>query len=109
MPSNQQQIIEQAKFTYSPLEKAFEKHIKTIEDHGKNQVEALENLKAKEQKKAITYKSDDDDDESLKQKETFNKLFDKKFNDIQELSKEINYRTLIYNFTTKASGSINFI
>ena len=25
LPSNQQQIIEQAKFTYSPLEKAFEK------------------------------------------------------------------------------------
>ena len=50
LPSNQQQIIEQAKFTYSPLEKAFEKHIKTIEGHGKNQVEALENLKAKEKK-----------------------------------------------------------
>ena len=32
LPSNQQQIIEQAKFTYSPLEKAFEKQIKTIED-----------------------------------------------------------------------------
>ena len=31
-PSNQQQIIEQAKFTYSPLEKVFEKQIKTIED-----------------------------------------------------------------------------
>ena len=25
-PSNQQQIIEQAKFTFFPLEKAFEKH-----------------------------------------------------------------------------------
>ena len=35
LPSNQQQIIEQAKFTYSPLGKAFEKHIKTIEDQGK--------------------------------------------------------------------------
>ena len=33
---NQKQIIEQAKFTYSPLGKAFEKQIKTIEDHGKN-------------------------------------------------------------------------
>ena len=32
LPSNQQQIIEQAKFTYSPLGKAFEKQIKTIED-----------------------------------------------------------------------------
>ena len=34
LPSNQQQIIEQAKFTYSPLGKAFEKQIKTIEDQG---------------------------------------------------------------------------
>ena len=32
LPSNQQQIIEQAKFTYSPLGKAFEKQIKTLED-----------------------------------------------------------------------------
>ena len=35
LPSNQQQIIEQAKFTYSPLGKAFEKQIKMIEDQGK--------------------------------------------------------------------------
>ena len=35
LPSNQQQIIEQTKFTYSPLGKAFDKQIKTIEDHGK--------------------------------------------------------------------------
>ena len=33
-PSNQKQIIEQAKFTYCPLEKAFEKQIKTIKDQG---------------------------------------------------------------------------
>ena len=32
LPSNQQQIIEQTKFTYSPLGKTFEKQIKTIED-----------------------------------------------------------------------------
>ena len=35
LPSNQQQIIEQTRFTYSPLRKAFEKQIKTIEDQGK--------------------------------------------------------------------------
>ena len=63
LPSNQQQIIEQAKFTYSPLGKAFEKQIKTIEDQGQKQVDALESLKTKEQIKAITY-----DDESLEQK-----------------------------------------
>ena len=32
LPSNQSRTIEQAKFTYSPLEKAFEKQIKTIEN-----------------------------------------------------------------------------
>ena len=36
LPSNQQQIIEQGKFTYSPLGKAFEKQIKTIEDQEQN-------------------------------------------------------------------------
>ena len=51
IPSNQQQIIELAKFTYSPLGKAFEKQIKTIEDQGKKQVDALENLKPKEKTK----------------------------------------------------------
>ena len=35
LPSNQQQIIEQAKFTYFPLGKAFEKQIKMNEDQGK--------------------------------------------------------------------------
>ena len=32
LPSNQQRIIEQAKFTYSPLGKTFEKQTKTIKD-----------------------------------------------------------------------------
>ena len=32
LPSNQQQIIEQARFTYSPLGKGFEKQIKIIEN-----------------------------------------------------------------------------
>ena len=41
LPSNQQQIIKQTKFAYSPLGKAFEKQIKTIEDQGKKQVDTL--------------------------------------------------------------------
>ena len=41
LPSNQQQIIQQAKFTYSPLGKAFEKQMKTIKDQGEKQVDAL--------------------------------------------------------------------
>ena len=50
LPSNQQQIIEQTKFTYSPLGKPFDKQIKTIEDQGKKQVDALEKLKPEETK-----------------------------------------------------------
>ena len=50
LPSNQQQIIEEVKFTYSPLGKAFEKQIKKNEDHGQKQVDALEKLKPKKKK-----------------------------------------------------------
>ena len=34
LTSNKQEIIEQARFTYSPLRKAFEKQIETIKDQG---------------------------------------------------------------------------
>ena len=60
LPSNQQQIIEQAKFAYSPLGKAFEKQIKAIQDKG--------------HVKTIKKYNYDDKDSSLisKQKEIFN-------------------------------------
>ena len=50
LPSNQQQIIQQAKFSYSPLGKAIEKQIKTIKDQGEKQVVALESLKDSDKK-----------------------------------------------------------
>ena len=34
LPPDQSRVIEQAKFTYSPLGKALEKQTKTIEDQG---------------------------------------------------------------------------
>ena len=40
LPSNQKQIIEQAKFTHFPLGKAFEKQTKTIKNRGEEQVKA---------------------------------------------------------------------
>ena len=80
LPSNQQQIIEQARFTYSPLGKAFEKQVKTIEDQGKKQVDALKLLETKEQTKAITYKLDDDDDNNTSSsKEIYNEILEKKW------------------------------
>ena len=38
LSSNQQQIIELAKFNYFPWGKAFEKQTKTIEDRGENKL-----------------------------------------------------------------------
>ena len=40
--SDQNRVIEQAKFTYSPLGKVFEKQIKTIENQGGKQTKAIE-------------------------------------------------------------------
>ena len=58
-PSNQKQIIEQAKFTYFPLGKAFEKQTKAIEYQGKKQIDALTTLKQKEPEPIKDNKSDD--------------------------------------------------
>ena len=56
LPSNQRQIIEQAKFTYSPLGKAFEKQTKTIDDKGEKQIKAIQD------NKHLVNINDDDDD-----------------------------------------------
>ena len=37
------QILQQAKFTYSPLGKVFEKQIKTIEEPGRKQIDDIAN------------------------------------------------------------------
>ena len=42
LPSDQRRVIEQAKFTYSPLGKALEKQTKPIADQGKKQIKAIE-------------------------------------------------------------------
>ena len=48
--SNQKQIIKQAKFTYCPLVKAFEKQKKTIEVHEEKQVDALKSSESSDKK-----------------------------------------------------------
>ena len=58
LPSSNQQITEQARFTYSPLGKALEKQIETIKDQGKKQVDALNTLKSNNNKK-IEIKNED--------------------------------------------------
>ena len=81
LPSNQKQILEQTKFTYSPLSKAFEKQTKTIEKNEKN----------------------------LKYKEVFNELPNIKIGEIYDISKEINFNHLNYHFKGPNTAPINFI
>ena len=74
LPFNQQQIIEKVKFTYSPLGKAFQKQIKTIEDQGEKQMDALRDLKPKEQAKLIEDKSNNQSKAAI----IFNELINKR-------------------------------
>ena len=87
--------------------KAFEKQIKTIEDQGKKQVDAIKNLKPKEQTKAITYKSDDDDNTPIS-KEIYDEILEERMDEILKMSREINYSNLVYDFKGP-TPSINFI
>ena len=94
LPSNQQQIIQQAKFAYSPLGKALEKQIKTIEDQGKKQVKAIQ-----DNKQLVNINKDDDYKDKLllsKEREIFKDIYNKRLDKIEELSNKIDYDNLKY-------------
>ena len=92
LPSNQQQMIEQAKFIYSPLGKAFNKQIKGIEDQGKKLVDALNTLKSDNNKK-IEIKNEDIIPESAftsdEAKEELNKIL--------KIEKNVDREKLVYD------------
>ena len=99
LPSNQQQIIEQAKFTYSPLGKAFEKQIKTIEDQGKKQVEALNTLKSNNQLtiEDVIPKNALNNDEAKKE-----------LGKIREIEKNVDREKLVYETNEYTCSCKNF-
>ena len=87
LPSNQKQIIEQAKFTYSPLRKSFEKQTKTIEDQGEKQIEAIkDNKKELDNINASYYKT-----ELLlsKERKMFKNIYNGRLNRTEVLTKKI--------------------
>ena len=93
LPSNQQQIIQQAKFNYSPLGKAIEKQRKTIEDQGKKQVKAIQ-----DNKQLVNINRDDYKDKLLlsKEREIFKGIFNKRLDKIEKMNNEIDYDDLDY-------------
>ena len=94
LPSNQQQIIEQTKFTYSPLGKAFDKQIKTIEDQGKKQVDALEKLRPKEETKPI----EDKPNNQSRAATIFNELISKRKELMNKLYDSVDYNNLKFEY-----------
>ena len=94
LSSNQQQMKEQAKFTYSPLGKDFENQTKIINDHGGKQVDALESFKSLKRKdlKAIKYED----------------FYIDKVAEIRNSTKQIDFNDLTYIYKGE-SGPIGFI
>ena len=100
LPSNQQQIIEQAKFNYSPLGKALEKQEKTIKDQGEKQVNALESLKDSDKK--LTSIKDFIPIENLNP-EIINEI-----KRIEEMEKQVDRNKMVYKGTKKTYDFRNF-
>ena len=98
LPSNQQQIIQQAKFNYSPLGKAIEKQRKTIEDQGEKQIESIQ-----DSKELVKIIKDNYKDKLLlsKEREVFKDISNKELNKIEEMNNKIDYDDLDYVILSK--------
>ena len=97
-------MIQQAKFTYSPLGKTFEKQIKIIEDQRKKQIDALKDNKKKKQIYA-----DDCKNKLLipKEREVVKNIYNKILDKIEELDKKFDYDDLVF-ITESKNRKIDF-
>ena len=90
---DQSRVIEQAKFTYFLLGIVFEKQIKTIEDEEEKQIKALGDHG--KQLDRYNYKK-----QSLahsKQKEIYKDIINSRIDEIQDLSKQMDFNNLTYH------------
>ena len=97
LPSNKKQIIEQAKFTillWEKLLKKKHKKTKTTEDQGQKQVDALENLKPKEEAKPTEDRSNNQSKATL----ISNDLISKRKKIMSELYDSIDYDNLNFEY-----------
>ena len=93
LPSNQQQIIQEAKFNHSPLGKAIEKQIKTVKDQGEKQVVTLESLNVPNKKLS-----------SIKDfipMENLNPVIINEIKTIEEIEKKIDRNKMFYKGSNK--------
>ena len=100
LPTNQQQMIEKAKFTYSPLGNAFEKQTKAIKDQVEKQIRAIQDKRPIESIEKFTYDINDSPI-VLKEKEIYNKLTEKSFEKINNLEKKVDIDQLVFKYKGK--------
>ena len=89
---------------HSPLGKAFEKQIKTIEDQGEKQIKAIQDQAQVKTIKKYAY----DDENTLfisKQKEIFNELVDKRLEKLTNLDKKVNSDGLICRYKSNTDDT----
>ena len=80
VPSNQSQVIERTKFTYSPQGKTLEKQTETIEDQGEKQIRSIEDSK----KQLVVNKKDNF---FSNEKKIFENIYKKKFQRLEKINK----------------------
>ena len=97
LPSNQQQIIEQAKYTYFPLGKAFERQAKTIKDQGEKPIKAIQNKRPIKSIEKFTYDINDSPI-VLKEKEIYNNLTEENFEKVNNLDKSVDINKLVFKY-----------
>ena len=94
-------MIEQAKVTYSPLGKAFEKQIKAIEDQGEKQIKVIEEHGKQLAKSNALVKRNNDDAENkvlLKEKEIYDEIVAERKRKINTLNNKTEYDKVKYHF-----------
>ena len=106
LPSDENRIIEQAKFTYSPLGKKFEKQMKTIEDQGIKKVEALKALKPEENQELETTKRLFP--EKIKNNEIKNEMDEIKKREEKIKQKDLLYKKNNYKYDFQQYETIRF-
>ena len=101
LSSDQIRVIEQAKFTYSPLGKVLEKQTKMIEDQGKKQIKAIED----HGKQFV--ENDYDTENELLLKEIHDKIVAERNNEINTLKSKIKYDKWKYHFKSEDVNGVN--
>ena len=86
-------LTEEAKFTYSPLGKTFERQTKTVEDQSKKQINASENLKLKP--------IEDKPNNQSRAAVIFSDLINKRKELMKELHDNVDYNYLKFEYVDK--------